>query len=226
MEIISIIPARGGSKGIPMKNLKLINGKPLLYYSINSSLNSKYISRTIVSSDHEKILKIAKKLGAEIISRPKKFSTDNATTESVISHSIEFLEKKEKYHPDIIVLLQNTSPLRNSKHIDEAIKLFLKKKYDSLLSCYPSHMFLWKKQNGTGAPLNYDPKYRPMRQRFNNQFIENGAIYITKFSSFKKSKCRVSGKIGLYEMPKELSIDIDTRDDLKKINKMKKFFTN
>ena len=87
-------------------------------------------------------------------------------------------------------------------------------------------MFLWKKQNGTGAPLNYDPKYRPMRQRLNNQFIENGAIYITKFSSFKKSKCRVSGKIGLYEMPKELSIDIDTRDDLKKINKMKKFFTN
>jgi len=216
MKILSIIPARGGSKGIPLKNLKIVNGKPLLDYSVCSSLNSALISRTIVSTDNQKIFNQAKKLGAEIIRRPKKLSTDKSSIETTIDHCLRYLEKKERYVPDIIILLQNTSPLRTEKHIDNAIKLFVRSKCDSVLSGFKSHSFFWLSKNGNFIPINYNPKKRPNRQQFNNQFIENGAIYITKYSAFKKSHCRISGKIRLYEMPQELSIDIDTPLDLKR----------
>jgi len=214
MEIMSIVPARGGSKGIRLKNLQLLNGKPLLDYSVNASLQSKFITRTIVSTDHSKILERAKKLGADIIKRPKHLANDFARIEPVIDHCLKYLKLKENYHPDIIILLQNTSPLRTKKHIDNALQFFLTSKFDSLLSGYTSHHFFWNIKNTNAVPINYNPQARPNRQDFDNQFIENGAIYITKYSSFKKSKCRISGKIGFFEMPQELSIDIDTKLDL------------
>jgi N-acylneuraminate cytidylyltransferase len=219
MEIIAIIPARGGSKGIPLKNLKLLNGKPLIDYSINESLKSKFITRTLVSSDHPKILNRAEKLGAEIIKRPKNLATDSSQLEPVIEHCLNHFKLKENYVPDIIILLQNTSPLRNKKHIDDALSTFLNSKFDSMVSCYRSHYFLWTLKKNTLTPKNHNPKNRPNRQQMNDQFIENGAIYITKYNAFKKSNCRISGKIGLYEMPKELSIDIDNKLDLVEANK-------
>lgn len=223
MDILSIIPARGGSKGIKLKNLKTLNGNPLLFYSINASKKSKLISRTIVSTDHPKILKYAQKLGSEVINRPKRLSTDKSQIESTIKYCLDFLKMTENYSPDLIILLQNTSPLRTNNHIDEALQLFLNSKYDSMLSGYVSHSFIWKIKNNIAIPINYNPKKRPNRQEFNDQFIENGAIYITKFSAFEKSQCRISGKIGFYEMPKELSIDIDNKSDLLEANqKLKK----
>tara|TARA_B100001179_G_scaffold9831_1_gene6433 strand:- start:2460 stop:3152 length:693 start_codon:yes stop_codon:yes gene_type:complete len=214
MKILSIIPARGDSKGIPLKNLVQLNKKPLLYYTVKASLNSKLIDRTIVSTDHPKISAYAQKLQAEVIARPKKLSGDHTSIESVVLHILEYLLKKERYVPDTIIFLQNTSPLRTSTHIDEAIKLFQKKKFDSLLSGYNSHKFFWKKNNLLVKPMNYSPQKRPNRQDFTNQFIENGSIYIIKHDIFKKIKSRLSGKIGLYKMPEILSIEIDTRDDL------------
>ena len=130
MEILSIIPARGGSKGIPLKNIIKINKKPLLYYTINASLKSKLVTRTIVSTDHEKISKIAKSLGAEVIKRPKKLANDHIALEPSISQILDHLKKTENYKPDIILILQNTSPLRNSKHVDEALTLLKKRNYD------------------------------------------------------------------------------------------------
>ena len=220
MEIMAIIPARGGSKGIPLKNLKLIDWKPLIQYSINESLKSKFITRTIVSSDHPQILKIAEKLGAEIIKRPKNLSNDSSQLEPVITHCLNHLEQKENYVPDLIILLQNTSPLRTKKHIDDALSDFINSKFDSMMSCYSSHSFLWTLKNKMLTPVNYDPNNRPNRQKLNNQFIENGAIYITKYHAFKKSNCRISGKIGLFKMTKKTSIDIDTKFDLIEANKM------
>lgn len=220
MEIMAIIPARGGSKGIPLKNLKLLAGKPLLQYSINVSLKSKIITRTIVSSDHLKILKTAKKLGAEIVKRPKNLSNDSSQLEPVIEHCLNYLKQKENYVPDIIILLQNTSPLRTKKHIDDALRDFLDSKFDSMMSCYNSHSFLWTLKNNTLVPVNYNPKNRPNRQQMKDQYIENGAIYITKYNAFKKSHCRISGKIGLFEMTQKTSIDIDTKFDLFEANKL------
>jgi CMP-N,N'-diacetyllegionaminic acid synthase len=222
MEIMAIIPARGGSKGIPLKNLKSLNGKPLLDYSINGSLKSKFITRTIVSSDHPKILKRAEKLGAEIIKRPKNLATDLSQLEPVMEHCLNYFKLKENYIPDIIILLQNTSPLRTKKHIDNSLSIFLDSKFDSMMSCYNSHYFLWILKNNELIPKNHNPKNRPNRQQMNNQFIENGAIYITTYNAFKKSHCRISGRIGLFEMQQKVSIDIDTKSDLLQANKFLK----
>ncbi len=222
MKIMSIIPARGGSKGITLKNLKKLNGKPLIDYSVTESLKSKLITRTIVSSDHPKILSRAEKLGAEIIKRPRHLATNSSHLEPVIEHCLNYLKLKENYVPDILLLLQNTSPLRTKKHIDEALRLFLHSKLDSMLSCYSSHYFTWNLKKNLLFPVNHNPKNRPNRQQINDQFIENGAIYITKYNAFKKSRCRISGKIGLYKMPKELSVDIDTKYDLLQANKFLK----
>ena len=220
MEIMAIIPARGGSKGIPLKNLKLLNGKPLIEYSINASRKSKFITRTIVSSDHPKILKTSEKLGAGIIKRPNNLSNDSSQLEPVIEHCLNHLKQKENYVPDIIILLQNTSPLRTKKHIDDALSDFLDSKFDSMMSCCSSHSFLWTLKNNMLNPVNYNPNNRPNRQQMNDQFIENGAIYMTKYSAFKKSHCRISGKIGLFKMTQKTSIDIDTKFDIFEANKM------
>ena len=112
MNILSIIPARGGSKSIPLKNIVKIQNKPLLYYTVTASLNSKLITRTIVSTDNQKIAKVAELLGAEVIKRPKKLASDTSSVELTIQHTVDHLKKTEDYIPDIIILLQNTSPLK------------------------------------------------------------------------------------------------------------------
>ena len=213
MEILSIIPARGGSIQIPRKNLVKIRNKPLIYYTINASLKSSLITRTVVSTDDREITTIARKLGAEVIQRPKRLAGNKTQLEPVLLHILKYLEKNEKYNPKLITLLQPTSPMRNFKHIDESIKFFHKGKYDSVLSGYNSHHFFWQKKGNIAIPKNYNPKKRPNRQDKKCQFIENGAIYLTKVNLFKKNKTRLSGRIGLYEMPEKLSVDIDSKDD-------------
>ena len=143
MEILSIIPARGGSKGIKLKNLAKIHGKPLLYYSIEASKKSKFVTKTVVSTDNTQIMKYANKMNVDVLKRSSKLSSDKAKLEPVIQDVLKQLRKND-YVPDLILLLQNTSPLRTSKHIDESIKLFKKNNYDSVLSGFVSHFFLWK----------------------------------------------------------------------------------
>ena len=214
MEILSIIPARGGSKGIPLKNLVRLGNKPLLYYTIKASKESKLITRTLVSTDNEKIARYAEKNNVQVLKRPKRLANDKARLEPVIDNVLKTINKKENYIPDIIVLLQNTSPLRLAKHIDEAIKFFIKGKYDSVLSGFSSHDFFWKTVGENVKPVNYSPLQRPNRQEMKGEFVENGAMYITKYSCFKKNKCRISGKVGMYEMPREISTEIDSYNDL------------
>lgn len=213
MKTISIIPARGGSKGIPSKNIKKLNGHPLIYYSINSSTQSK-INRTIVSTDDEKIAHYAERYGAEVIMRPKLLATDKAQIEPTMIHVLNNLDKNEGYVPDTVVLLQNTSPLRNSTHIDQSLSLFKNKKFDSVFSGFISHYLLWKREKQRVTPINYNPMKRQNRQNMTDYVIENGAIYITKNTSFKKTKCRISGNIGIYLMPEEMSVQIDLYSDI------------
>jgi CMP-N,N'-diacetyllegionaminic acid synthase len=213
LKILSIIPARGGSKGIPLKNLIRLRGKSLLYYTVSASINSK-INRTIVTTDDKKIASYAKKYGADVIMRPKSLASDSSQIEPAMIHVLDILKKNEGYVPDIIILLQNTSPLRTSKHIDRAIHLLKTKKSDSVFSGFLSHYLFWKLFQNKYIPINYDPKKRPNRQNMKNFVIENGAIFITKYLSFQKSKCRISGNIDVYIMPEESSIQIDRKSDL------------
>ena len=205
-KIISIIPARGGSKSIPKKNLKLLNGKPLIAYSIEQSLKSKLIDLTYVSTEDQDIKEVSLSYGAKVIDRPEEFATDEASTESVLLHASEFLN----YDFDIIVLLQPTSPLRLATQIDEAIELIISQKGDSLLSVFENNSFLWAK-NGTS--INYDHKNRPRRQDKDWELVENGSIYITRKEILLKEKNRLGGKILTYLMPRWMSFEIDEQFD-------------
>ena len=212
-KILAIIPARGGSKGIPRKNIRLLAGKPLIAYSIEAAVKSRYIDRVIVSTEDEEITEISKKYGAEVIERPMELATDTAPTEPVLEHVVKLLKEHEDYRTDIIVLLQPTSPLRNSNHIDEALDIFLNNDYDTLLSVCPSHAFIWKIGEAGAYPINYDFKNRPRRQDKEPEYKENGAIYITTYETLMRNQNRLGGKIGLYIMPEECSVEIDTAFD-------------
>ena len=212
--ITAFIPARGGSKGIPNKNIKEFADKPLIVHSIEYALGSKLVKEVMVSTDDSKISKIAIESGVTVINRPPELSTDTSTTESAIEHFINIAKKK----PDIIALLQSTSPLRPKGSLDKALNHFQKGGYDSLLSICPTHRFFWNVKGDETAYAEYDYLNRPRRQdisRENVRFVENGSIYIFSREHFEKTGNRLGGKIGYVEWPGEYSIEIDSHLDFK-----------
>ena len=207
-KIISIIPARGESKGIIRKNIKNLCNKPLVAYSIEQSIKASLIDETYVSTENDEIKKISLQYGAKVIDRPPEFATDSASTESVLLHACEHLNKDFDY----MVLLQPTSPLRYPEQIDEAIKLFVSGNGDSLLSVYKNDSFLWDKK---GTSINYNYSNRPLRQQKEWEYVENGSIYITKKEIILTHENRLGGKILFYVMPKWMSYQIDEPLDFK-----------
>lgn len=217
-KIIAIIPARGGSKRIIGKNIKDLAGKPMIAYTIESSIKSKFINRTIVSTDDKEIAKVAKKYGAEVIMRPKELAQDNTPTEPVLIHVVKELEKKgEKISH--VVLLQLTSPLRKTKIIDQGIKLAIKSNADSVLSVSEmQHYYLLGHFENDGYKLEYDK--RPFSQDMQKKFKENGALYITKKEFLLKNKNRIGGKINAIVMNPIDSMDIDEMSEFEIVEKI------
>jgi CMP-N,N'-diacetyllegionaminic acid synthase len=215
---LAVIPARGNSQRIKNKNLFKLNNKPLIYWTINSAVKSKYISSVCVTSDSNQILNYCKKLNVKTILRPKKLSGNIIMPDEAIKHA--YLKLKKKY--DFIVMLQPTSPLRTSEDIDNAIEIIIKDKSESLFSSSVETGFIWKKSKNSYRPINYNFKKRPRSQ--GNQdisfYIENGAIYITKSNLFAKSSNRLGGKISTYNMPYDRSVDIDSIQDFKEAEKI------
>ena len=222
MSILAIIPARGGSVGLKNKNMYPLNGRPLLFYTIQAAKKTKLIDRIIVSSDSNKILNFSKKNFAEVIKRPKKISGSKSTTHQAIIHCLNYLKKNENYVPDIILILQPTSPLRNSKHISKAIKIFLKhKRATSLVSCtkvpHNFHPISLMKENNKGYLINFLRVRKKIfrRQDKDSLLARNGAgIYIIKNSHV--NKFLFGGKIIKFLMNEESSVDIDSLEDIKK----------
>ena len=220
MKIISIIPARGGSKGLPKKNILELAGKPLIAWTIESSLKSKYISKTIVSSDCDEILNISSKYGSEILKRPDELARDTTPTEPVVEHILQNVKDLGNY--SYLVLLQPTSPLRDEKDIDEAIsKLIQEKDATALISVKEIDNKILKafkiNNNGylEGISNNKYPFMR--RQDLPKVFMPNGAIYIISINEFLKTKRLFSDNAISYLMNEEKSLDIDTIDDFEKI---------
>ena len=210
-KICSVILARGGSKGLKNKNLREVNFKPLIYWSIKKSLESKLINKTYVSSDSKEILNYSEKIGASLIERPFKYATDNSSSEIAWLHAA----KKLEHDADIIVGIQPTSPIRDGKDFDHALKKFIKCKYDSLFTALRiNDYFVWEKK-GTNLKANYNYKKRPRRQNIKNKFLENGSFYIFKTKKFLINSHRFFGKIGTFIMPEIRSIDINSKNDLK-----------
>ncbi|MDD2699109.1 MAG: acylneuraminate cytidylyltransferase family protein [Arcobacteraceae bacterium] len=212
---LAIIPARGGSKRLPRKNVLDLCGKPLIAWSIEAGLNSKYVDKVVVTSDDDEILNISKKFGAETIKRPDELASDTATTFDTIKHTIDNLEKY-----DYIVLLQPTSPLRNENHIDEAIELLEQRNADAVIGvCEMDHSPLWSNTLPQGGNMNSFLKDEILNKRsqdLDKYYRLNGAIYICKTEKILEEKSFfLKDNIFAYVMDRKCSIDIDEEIDFK-----------
>ena len=224
MRILAVIPARGGSKGIPHKNIISVAGKPLIVWSIEAALGSKYVTKTVVSSDDEAILSVAREHGVEPLKRPETLATDEAGSEGLIVHALE-AEKEQGNTYDYVMLLQPTSPLRGTTEIDEAVEQLQKSDAHALISVYtPEHtpykaFKLSKNGRLEGLVDNKTPFMR--RQDLPQTFMPNGAIYLIETELFLETRslfCE-DGTVA-YEMSREKSVDIDTTDDVNIVDKL------
>lgn len=215
LNILTIIPARGGSKGIYSKNIQLVGGLPLLAWNIKAAKGSKYINRIVVSTDDIAIANVAKKYGGEYIWRPSDISGDTASSESALLHVLETLNNNEGYLPNLIVFLQCTSPLTSSKDIDNCIEKLINENADCATTVTNFHYYLWKKnEDGTAEGINHDKNYRSRRQDREPQYLETGAVYVMRTEGFLKHKHRFFGKTVVAEMPAERVHEIDEPIDL------------
>ncbi len=227
MEILSIIPARGGSKGIKRKNIKPILDKPLIAYTIEASLNSKYITKTILSSENDEILQIAQNYGAQTLKRPDYLAQDETKTAPVMLNVIEELERREDYHADFVVLLQPTCPLRDCDYIDCAFEYYFKKMneegFDSCFSAFDigfTHA-KWRILHDNKLESLYDFRIRPRRQEIDEHYkmiCENGAFYALPVKILKEAKDFIGYNPCAYVTPRV--IDIDTIEDFCKVEKI------
>lgn len=217
--ILSIIPARGGSKGLAKKNIIDFNGEPLLSWTVRASLNSNYISKTVVSSDDEEIINIAHNSGAETIIRPNELSTDIASSQMVVEHTLEHYQSLDEYF-DFLILLQPTSPLRDTSDIDEAFSLLFKSEASALISTYKVESKILKafieSDDGFISGVSSNMYLFTRRQDLPVTHMSNGAIYIIDVNEFKKNKSFITNKTIAYVMPAEKSLDIDTKEDIQK----------
>lgn len=220
MRILAIIPARGGSKGLERKNILDVAGKPLITWTIEASLKSKYITKTVVSSDDEEILCIAKEYNADILHRPDNISLDITPSEPVIRHALDSLSI-EKF--DYIVLLQPTSPLRDVTNIDEAISMLLSTEASALISVKAIDNKILKafKHNKEGYIEGISNNEYPFmrRQDLPKTYLSNGAIYIIAVDIFMKSNSLLTDKTISYLMDDRNSLDIDSVEDLRQAEK-------
>lgn len=219
---LAIIPARGGSKGIPRKNIYNVAGYPLIYYTICAAKEARdkgVIDRLIVSTDSEEIAEISRDHGVEVpFIRPVELSGDNAKSADLMIHAVEFYKEREECYDDI-VLLQPTSPLRICEDIEGAVALYDKLAGESLVSCYKeesvSEYNSYHIKDDLGIPMNADHNKGKRRQDLPELFVRNGAIFITNTGYLLKSGLVISDKPVVYVMPKERSVNIDTEYDMK-----------
>ena len=218
MKILSVIPARGGSKGIKKKNIVNLNGKPLIAYTIEESLKSKYINRTIVSTDSKEIADISKTYGADVpFMRPKELGLDSTKTIDVLIHALKEVGLNGETY-DYVVLLQPTQPLRKVFHIDESIELLIKNKGDSLVSVskVKDHPILIRKLLENGEVVNlFNCSSDVIKDELQDYYMVNGAIYINKIQENLNLNTSLNDNKLAYIMEQKYNIDIDDMMDLK-----------
>ncbi len=213
---IAIIPARGGSKGIPNKNLQTVGGITLLARTVSACLESDSITAVYVSTDSDEIAAVALKSGAQVIRRPADISGDTASSESALLHALNEIEKTSSL-PSNVLFAQCTSPFISHTDIDGILQLL--KDHDSALTVTHNHAFIWRRDNsGNAIGINHDSAIRLPRQQLDPEFKETGALYAMNIDQFRKSGHRFFGRIGMYEVPVDRSMEIDDPEDLRLAN--------
>lgn len=223
--VVAIILARGGSKGIPGKNIIDFCGKPLIVWTIEQFQHAMRVDSIWVSSDSERILDIGRSCNVETIRRPDGISGDSATSESGWLHALESIENKAG-KVDMIIAPQVTSPLREPADIESGLREFQEGKWDSMFSCSVAEdLFFWeKKSDGTLGSINYDYKNRGRRQEIPKQYIENGSFYIFKPEILRQYNNRLGGKIGMTQMEFWKMFEIDSMEDIRMCEALMKTF--
>jgi YrbI family 3-deoxy-D-manno-octulosonate 8-phosphate phosphatase len=210
MKTIAFIPVRGGSKSIPLKNIKPFCGKPLVCWNIEALEQCPEVDEIIVATDSDEIWNTIIKQNYKkttLYRRSAENACDTASTESVM---LEYIKNMNLSEENIFMLVQATSPLTESVHFTEALQMYSCGEYDSILTCVRNYRFFW---NENGTSMNYDYMHRPRRQNFNGMLMENGAFYINTVKGILESGNRLSGKIGIYVMPEYTATEIDEPDD-------------
>jgi N-acylneuraminate cytidylyltransferase len=214
--VLAVIAARGGSKGIPRKNLIDLCGKPLLVWSIAQARAAKGVTEVAVSSDSEEILALAGSYGAVGVPRPEEISGDTASSESAWLHALD--QRERKVGPfDLVVALQATSPIREASDIDRALSTLVGKRLDSLLTvCEVEDFFSWRLDSeGLAESVNYDWRNRRRRQEIEKRYLENGSFYIFRPDQLRRTMNRLGGRIGVFVMERHKMFQIDRPEDIR-----------
>jgi len=213
--ILAVIPARGGSKGVSRKNIRVVAGKPLIAWTIESAKDAALVDRVVVSTDDPEIAAVSKEYGAEVVWRPEAISGDLASSEDALLHALGYLSRHGDYEPDLLAFLQCTAPLMKPHDIDGTIRSLLDNNADSAFSGTDFHYFLWRRQDdGEMVGINHDKSQRLLRQERAPQFQESGAVYVMKREGFLKHRHRFFGKTAMYEMPGDRCWEVDDYADL------------
>jgi CMP-N-acetylneuraminic acid synthetase len=212
---LAIIPARGGSKGLPRKNVLPLAGKPLVAWSIEAARAAREVHRVVVSTDDDEIASVSERFGAEVVRRPAELSGDEATSESALLHVLAHLQATEAYRPELTVFLQCTSPLTAAVDIDGTVHALREHGADTALAVVDFHYFLWRRSGADAVGINHDKRVRQRRQDREPQFLETGAIYVMRTEGFLAAKHRFFGTTVLYSMPAERRLEIDVLVDFR-----------
>ena len=213
-EVVAIIPARGGSKGVARKNLRRVGGVPLIARAIDAARRCPAVDRVVVTTDDAEIAAVAAEWGAEIVERPRELAGDEATSESALLHALDVLESR---HVDtgVIAFLQATSPFIDVEALSEAVQLVRSRRRDSVFAAVETYGFLWKKGIGDAAEaVNHDVDVRPRRQDREPHYLETGGFYVFRAAGFRAARHRFFGSIGIAEVSPRSALEIDTVDEL------------
>ncbi len=214
--VLAIIPARGGSKGIPRKNVLPLAGKPLIAHSIAAARAAARVTRVVVSTDDPEIAEVSARYGAEVVWRPAELVTDLAKSEDALFHVLDTLESREAYVSDVTVLLQCTSPLTSAEDIDGTIGKLSETGAHSAVAAAIFHYFLWHEDpDGAAVAINHDSSFRLMRQERRPEYVETGAVYAMRTAGFRESRHRFFGRTVLHETPAERRLEIDDPADFR-----------
>lgn len=208
-----IVPARGGSKGIPSKNLRPVNGVPLVARAVTTAHAAASVDRVFVTTDDPEIARIARDAGAELIDRPAELSGDEASSESALLHALDVLDRRGEQVPDIIVMMQCTSPFTVPSDVDGTVAL-VEQGADCAFTAAPTHAFLWRPGPNGAVAVNHDASTRSRRQDRPQEFVETGAVYAMRTTTFREARHRFFGRASLFEVPANRALEIDEPRDL------------
>lgn len=213
---IAVIPARGGSKGLPGKNVRPLGGKPLIAHTIEAALAARHVGRTIVTTDDAEIAAVARRFGAEVVQRPAELASDTASSESALLHVLDVLEANNEPLPEVLVFLQCTSPLTMPEDVDGLVDTLLREGADSAFTGTPFFHFLWQAdETGDCHGINHQRGERQMRQDRPLQYLETGAGYAMRTAGFREQRHRFFGRVACHEVPGDRTGEIDTLEEFR-----------